>query len=166
MGPARCRMGEPIRVLYVDDNARSLETRSAFLGEFDRLEVVTGPSAAAGLARLAESHVDCVVSDHDMPGMDGVEFLETVRVDHPSLPFIVFSGCGHRDVVEDALGAGATDFVRKSAVSGTYALLANRIENAVDHHRVRRRLARLERDLGDCGSGDTGEPRVRRDTTR
>jgi DNA-binding NtrC family response regulator len=67
-----------------------------------------------------------------MPGMDGIEFLETVCNEHPELPFILFTGKGGEDVASDAPRAGATDSIRKQSGSEQYELLANRIQNAVE----------------------------------
>ena len=79
-----------IRVLHVDDDGAFAELTAAFLQrEDDRIEVVTATDTGEGLDRLAERDVDCVVSDYDMPGLDGLAFLEAVRATDPDLPFII-----------------------------------------------------------------------------
>jgi PAS domain S-box-containing protein len=143
MFPAR----DTVRVLHVDDDRAFAETTAAFLEETDdRFEVETATSADEGLERL-EDDVDCVVSDYDMPGRNGIEFLETVRADRPALPFILFTGKGSEEVASDAISAGVTDYLHKKGGTSQYALLANRIANAVEQYRSRVALEESQKRL-------------------
>jgi PAS domain S-box-containing protein len=126
-------MTERVRVLHVDDEPGFAELAAEFLErEDDRIEVVTATSAADGLDVLADEPVDCVVSDYDMPGRNGIEFLESVRGDHPELPFVLFTGKGSEEVASDAFSAGATDYLQKEGGTDQYTLLANRVLNYVE----------------------------------
>ena len=137
-----------IRVLHVDDDPDlSALVAAALEREDDRFEVETAASPAEGLERLADERVDCVVSDYDMPGTNGIEFLERVRVDHPDLPFILYTGKGSEEVASDAISAGVTDYLQKGTGTDQYALLANRIDNAVSAARSRRALEERNRRL-------------------
>jgi len=132
-------MGRPIRVLFVDDDAATLAARGDFLAEHERIEVVAESRVADALDRLADD-VDCVISDYDMLGTDGIEFCRLIREDRPDLPFVLFTGRRSASVVERALAAGVTDYVPKRCCESPYVLLAHRIERAVDCHRARQRL--------------------------
>jgi PAS/PAC sensor hybrid histidine kinase (EC 2.7.13.3) len=135
-----------IHVLHVDDDpdfatltARVLES------ECERLEVLTASSADEGLSRLETAAVDCVVSDYDMPGRNGVEFLEAVRERHQDLPFILFTGKGSEEIAAEAVRAGATDYLQKGAGTDQYALLANRVTNAAERYATERELRETHR---------------------
>jgi len=129
--------GGPIRVLIVDDNPRFGELAEMFLEEeFEDIRVRAVTSAAEGEDVLAEATVDCVVSDYQMPEKDGVEFLRSVREDHPELPFIIMTGKGDETVASEAISAGVTDYIRKEAGSEHYDLLAHRIRNVVGQQRA------------------------------
>ena len=133
---------DTIHVLHVDDDPGFLDIASEFLErDTDRISVRTATSAADGLAILADEDVDCIVSDYDMPGTDGIEFLQTVRTDYSDLPFLLYTGKGSEGVASDAISAGVTDYLQKETGTDQYTILANRIENAVDRHRAQR-LAR------------------------
>ena len=136
-----------IRVLHVDDEAPFVELTAAFLtAADDRFSVVTAPTPADGLDRLASDTIDCVVSDYRMPSTTGIEFLEAVRADDPSLPFILFTGEESTAVADDAIAAGATDVLRKRSGTEQFDRLAARIRAAVERHRaqqVRHRYQRL-----------------------
>ncbi|GAA0514996.1 PAS domain S-box-containing protein [Halorubrum aquaticum] len=137
-----------IRVLHVDDDPGLAEMVATFLErEDDRIEVRTEHDAEAGLRALADDEVDCVVSDYDMPGRDGIELLRAVRADHPDLPFVLFTGKGSEEVASEAISAGVTDYLQKRSGTEQYALLANRIRNAVDADRARELLAERTRRL-------------------
>ncbi|TKX85769.1 PAS domain S-box protein [Halorubrum sp. SS5] len=124
---------DQIRVLHVDDDSQFVETAAALLeAEREQLTVETATSASEGLQQLAAAPVDCVVTDHVMPDLTGLEFLEAVREDHPDLPVILFTGKGSEALASDAIAAGVTEYLPKSAVSGEYGVLADKIHNAVD----------------------------------
>jgi len=134
---------EPLRVLHVDDEPDFAELAATFLErEREEFEVDTATSATEGLAFLAEADdtVDCIVSDYDMPGMDGLEFLETVREEHPKLPFVLFTGRGSEEIASEAITAGVTEYLNKGSGTDQYAVLAHRIDNAVSQYRAEREL--------------------------
>jgi len=135
-----------ISILHVDDQADFLEMAAHFFKrKHERFAVETATSASEGLTRLSETEVDCIVSDYEMPGMNGLEFLEAVREEHPDLPFILFTGKGSEEVASDAISAGVTDYLQKEAGSDQFTLLANRIENAVHQTRTEHRLEESHR---------------------
>jgi PAS domain S-box-containing protein len=139
-------MDAPIRVLLVDDVADFAAVAAELLErEDDRLDVTTETDPSASLDRLAESAFDCLVSDYQMPGMDGLELLGAVRERWPTLPFVLFTGKGSEEIASEAISAGATDYVRKGTATDQYALLANRIVQAVSKRRNRARADRFER---------------------
>jgi PAS domain S-box-containing protein len=139
---------DTINVLHVDDEPEFADLTATFLErEDDRFEVETATSASEALADFAISTFDCIVSDHDMPSMNGIEFLEAVREEHPDLPFILYTGKGSEEVASDAITAGVTDYLQKGSGTDHYTLLANRIENVVESRRSQQKLAERDRDL-------------------
>ncbi|WP_372913116.1 PAS domain S-box protein [Salinigranum sp.] len=133
----------PIRVLHVDDDEQFAELSAVFLErEDDRLAVETASSVDEGLDLLAEDDFDCVVSDHDMPGRDGIDLLWAVRDESLQLPFILFTGKGSEEIASEAISAGVTDYLQKRGGTSQYAVLANRITNAVGQALARRERQR------------------------
>lgn len=137
-----------VRVLHVDDEPDVADVAATFVEqEDDRFDVETAPSASDGLERLARTAFDCIVSDYEMPGTDGIEFLESVREMHPDLPFILYTGRGGEEVASDAISAGVTEYLQKETGTSQYTVLANRIQNAVEKHYAQRKLADREQRL-------------------
>jgi CheY-like chemotaxis protein len=68
-----------ITVLYVDDEPVLLDIGKTFLERGGEFRVETIGSAPEALALLRNRAYDAIVSDYEMPGMDGITFLKTVR---------------------------------------------------------------------------------------
>ncbi|SFR48401.1 hybrid sensor histidine kinase/response regulator [Halorubrum sodomense] len=132
-------MSDRIPVLLVDDDPDLRAVTASFLErEEDRLAVETAADAAAGLDVLADREVECIVSDYEMPGKDGLAFLESVRERDPDLPFVLFTGRGSEEVASEAISAGVTDYLQKRGGTERYERLANRIVEAVEKRRAER----------------------------
>jgi len=140
--------GDRSRVLHVDDDADLAELTATFLErEAPTLDVETVTSADDALDRLDDATYDCIISDYEMPGMNGIEFLEAVRATYPELPFILYTGKGSEEVASDAISAGVTDYLQKEGGTDQYAVLANRVTNVVGHFRSEQLIERSEKRL-------------------
>ncbi|WP_162415043.1 PAS domain S-box protein [Haloarcula salina] len=139
-------MRSQVRVLHVDDDPDLTAVVAQFLErEDDRFSVETAANATDGLARLEDGDIDCIVSDYDMPGTNGIDFLEAVREFDSDLPFILYTGKGSEEIASDAISSGVTDYLQKSGGTDQYTVLANRIANAVEAYRATRDLERKSR---------------------
>ncbi|MDZ7688337.1 MAG: PAS domain S-box protein [Halobacteriales archaeon] len=142
-----------IRVLHVDDEPDVGELVTVYLEREGDIEVVTETDAEAGLERIDSGDIDCVVSDYDMPGMDGLEFLQAVRDDYPDLPFILFTGKGNEEIASEAISAGVTDYLQKGTGTDQYAVLANRVENATRRYHAEKEMRRGFRAIETAREG-------------
>ena len=134
------RVLEQIRVLHVDDHPDVTDLTATFLErEDDRYIIEAAASASEGFDRLDDNDYDCIVSDYDMPGQDGIEFLRTVREEYPDIPFILYTGKGSEAIASEAISAGVTDYLQKGTGTSQYEVLSNRITNAVEQARANRR---------------------------
>ena len=128
---------EAVRVLHVDDEPAFLDLAETFLSRYG-LAVTTAESVPAAREHLAAGGVDCVVSDYELPGADGIDFLRTVREEHPKLPFVLFTGKGSEEVASEAISAGVTDYLQKETGTEQWRVLANRVGNVVERRRSER----------------------------
>lgn len=102
-----------ISVLYVDDETDYHLIVSKFLNKNPDFSVVTCPGAQAALVLLEKRSFDVVVSDYQMPGMDGITLLKEIRSTYGTLPFILFTGRGREEVIIDAVNYGADYYLQK-----------------------------------------------------
>jgi CheY-like chemotaxis protein len=133
-----------IRVLHVDDAPELVEMNRRQLAAYDeRIELEVTRSVADGRERLAEDAFDCLVSDYEMPGTNGIEFCETLREEDIELPFILYTSTPSDAVATAALSAGVTDYVQKERGTAHLSILANAIVTAVESQRTRQTRNRL-----------------------
>ena len=135
-----------VRVLLVDDETDLADVVAINLQQRrESFSVTTATGGQDALSVFESTAVDCVVSDYEMPGMDGLALLREIQQRDESVPFILYTGRGSEEIASEAISAGVTDYLQKRATSDQYDVLANRVENAVARHRSER--ARQETEL-------------------
>ena len=72
-------MADPLRVLYVDDEPGLLSIGKLFLEREGAFAVDTVTSAVAALEQLEREQYDAIISDYQMPEMDGITFLKQLK---------------------------------------------------------------------------------------
>jgi PAS domain S-box-containing protein len=133
-----------IRVLHVDDAPELVEMNRRYLEQHDeRIQLEVTRSVAEAMERLAEEPFDCLVSDYEMPGTNGIEFCERVRDAYAELPFVLYTSTPSDAVATEALSAGVTDYVQKERGTAHLSILANTIVTAVESRRTRQARSRL-----------------------
>ncbi len=134
-------MFQDINVLHVDDDPAIRDLTAEFLETVDdSISVRSEADPSTVPTRIDAEPIDCVVSDYRMPELDGLELCRRIRDDRPWFPFILFTSVRGEEVVEAAMDAGVTDYLRKETGTHHYTLLANRITLAVSRRRAVGRL--------------------------
>ena len=119
-------------ILYVDDEPMLLELAKIFLEKTGNFQVDTVTSATEALSILARTSYDCIISDYQMPIMDGIVFLKTVRSKGNIGPFIIFTGKGREEVVIEALNNGADFYLQKGGdPKAQFVELAHKVRQAI-----------------------------------
>jgi len=156
-------VGSEVSILHIEDDAAFAELVSNFLQrERDSFEVLTETDPRDGIKRVENERIDCVISDYDMPEMNGLGVLKEVRKKHPQLPFILFTGKGSEEIASEAISAGVTDYLQKRKGTEQYGMLANRVEQAVARRRAEKQVERGFNAIETANDGisllnDTGE---------
>lgn len=122
------------KVLVVDDKELMRDSVGAILSRKGHV-VVTSPDGRGALARIAERRPECVVTDLQMPGMNGLELLEGIRKIDAELPVVFMTAFGTVETAVDAMRKGAFDYVTKP-FSGDELSIA--VERALEHARLLR----------------------------
>lgn len=109
-------MGE-IRALIVDDSSvmRKIVERALRQAGLDSLIVVEAASGVEGLEALKAGPVDLILTDINMPAMDGLEFLRQIRAQQlaPGVPVVMITTESSEEHVKQAISAGARGYIRK-----------------------------------------------------
>jgi two-component system chemotaxis response regulator CheY len=107
----------PVDVLIVDDSAaiRKILQRVLVQAEVPLGQVVEAGDGVEALARLKETKVGLILSDINMPNMDGLQLLNAVKADEglKSVPFIMVTTEGGTSKVMEAVNLGAVGYVKK-----------------------------------------------------
>ena len=90
---------KPIRVLHVDDELGLLKVAKQCLELQGAFQVDTAGSVEEALNKLKGKEYDAVVSDYQMPGKDGLEFLEELRQKGNVIPFIMLTDKGAQSTI-------------------------------------------------------------------
>jgi len=101
------------KILVIDDDARDRGLLVAVLEERG-YEVILADNGRTGLMLCHRQTPDAVVLDLNMPGIDGRSILQQLRILHPTLPVVVFSGLSTEEVEQEMLNQGATAFIQKA----------------------------------------------------
>lgn len=141
-------MTRSIRVAHVDDDSDYQLLTKSYLERIDpNISIVPIENPSAILNHDLDEF-DCIISDYDMPGTDGIELLETIRKRDTGLPFILFTGKGSEEVASEAISTGVTDYLQKGGDESVFTVLANRITNSVEQYHSSQELqqsqARIE----------------------
>ena len=101
------------KILVIDDDAHDRDLLGSVLEERG-YGVIVAENGRTGLMLCHRQQPDAVVLDLRMPEMDGRSVLQQFRTLHPSLPVVVFSGHGTKEVEQELLNRGATAFIQKA----------------------------------------------------
>jgi len=101
-----------MKLLLVDDEERFLQTTAKLLVK-KGYEPLTAISGAAALELMEAKHVDVVILDVKMPGMDGVETLKHIKTRFPLVEVIMLTGHGTIDSAVEGMRTGAFDYLTK-----------------------------------------------------
>ena len=104
-------------VLIVDDSSvmRKIVERALRQAGLNLTRVVEAASGREGLEALERERVDLIVSDINMPNMDGLEFLRQIQSRElaPGVPVVMITTESGEEHVREALAAGAQGYIRK-----------------------------------------------------
>jgi CheY-like chemotaxis protein len=131
------------KILVVDDSAVDRRVATALLSQGPGLTVEGAENGAAALESLQQSPPDLIVTDLQMPQLDGLGLIQAVRVRYPRIPVVLMTAHGSEELAVEALEAGAASYVPK-------AQLPEKLLDTVEHVLALSRADRSLDVLADC----------------
>jgi len=131
-------------ILIVEDEAKMRRLLELNLGD-DGFTTFSAEDAETGLKLLRENPIDLILTDLKLPGMNGLEFLQTIKRQNAALPVVVMTAFGSVETAVEAMKAGASDYVLKP-----FSLTEMRmvIRKELDVHNLREENRSLREALG------------------
>jgi PAS domain S-box-containing protein len=146
-------------ILVVDDEENILEATKGYLDLTGTFRIDTATSAKEGLNLVAKKQYDVIVSDYQMEEMNGIEFLKVLRKSGDRVPFILFTGQGHKEVAFEALNCGANFLVIKgeeedeTSMAELVMAVKAMTERRMEEIALKRSLERFKRIYGELPVG-------------
>jgi PAS domain S-box-containing protein len=135
-------------VLYVDDEEILLGLNKIYLEKTGEFLVDTTNSALDALIKIQGKRYDAIVSDYDMPTMDGITFLKKVRSLHGDLPFLLFTGKGREEVVIEAVDNGVDFYIQKGHdMHGMIAELSHKIKRSIERRHMKDKIVQSSQQM-------------------
>ena len=134
-----------LSVLYVDDEPAFLDLCKLYLELSGEISMTGTTSAYQALEILEKSRFDVIVSDYQMPEMDGIGLLKLLQTKKYNTPFILFTGRGREEVVIQAINNGATFYLQKGGdPKSLFAELGHKIKEAARRRQAEEALKESE----------------------
>ncbi len=130
-------------ILVVDDEPNYLIILSELLRD-EGFEVFTAPNGEEGLAIVQEVDLDLVITDMQMPGMNGLQLLDKIKEQNTHLPVIMITAFAEVEKAVAAMQAGAYNYLSKPFSNDE--LLIN-VNKAVHHYSLIQENSRLRKDM-------------------
>jgi DNA-binding NtrC family response regulator len=131
-------------ILIIEDEAKMRRLLELNLGD-DGFKTLSAGDAETGLKLLASEPVHLVLTDLRLPGISGLEFLQTAKQQNPALPIVVMTAFGSVETAVEAMKAGASDYVLKPFSLAEMRMV---VHKELDHSRLREENRSLREALG------------------
>ena len=118
-------MKDKLRILVVDDDKEMLETTIDIL-KVTKYDVLGTTSANEVSDILKKEKVHIILSDIKMPEMNGLDLTKRIKRDYPEIIVILMTGFGDAYTVQDALMAGADEYITKPFKKNEIELIVER----------------------------------------
>lgn len=116
-----------MKILIVEDDPVLSELLREYLQRFDHERVAVCHTAQEAFAAMSRESYDCAFIDLKLPDMDGLQVLERIKEEEPTLPIVMMSGYPTLDYAIDGMRKGASDFLTKPFTLQDMALALERV---------------------------------------
>ena len=140
-------------ILIVDDTDVDRLLMSGLLGKSADYSIIVAEDGQQALKKIEEWPIDLILTDLQMPKMDGFELVKKVREQRLEIPVILTTGVGSEEIATKALQAGAAGYIPKSKLNKLLASTVSEVLRILNSNRSydrlikRTKLSRYEFEL-------------------
>lgn len=122
------KVSQDINILVVDDSDSMRRTTKAALQQLGLFNIEVAVDGLDALQIIKQKQFGLIISDWNMPEMDGLEFLKKLRGNEATktIPFLMVTSEAKRELVIEAISAGINEYIVKPI---NVATLAAKLEN-------------------------------------
>ena len=131
-------MKEKPSVVHIDDEDDFLEVFK--LTFKDRLEITSLINSSDAIEKIKTQKFDAIITDYEMPKINGLELLKNVRQHCPDKPVIFLTGQGNEEVAREAFKAGASDYFTKDFGFAHKEKMINSVITSIEKHKTEQAL--------------------------
>ncbi len=102
-----------VTILVVDDDQTMLDLIGSALTSREQYEVILAADSESALKHMATQAFDTVISDINLPGMNGLDLLSRINIIDPKIPVILITGYAEISTMQAAIKLGVFDFLKK-----------------------------------------------------
>ena len=129
-----------VRVLVVDDSAIERHLAGRLIEKSGGLSVLSAGDGREALEVIEQQRPAVVLTDLQMPELDGLALVKEVRRRHPDIPVVLMTAYGSEEIAIEALQAGAASYVPKRALASNLVSTLRRVLEVAAVNRTRQRL--------------------------
>jgi CheY-like chemotaxis protein/anti-sigma regulatory factor (Ser/Thr protein kinase) len=142
-------MNAPSLVLVVDDSPTQ-QLQIQLVLEADGYRVTLAGDGLEALAEIERERPDLVVTDLQMPNMNGLELVSEIKSRHPTIPVILATAVGSETIAAAALQKGASSYVPKSDLASGLSPIVQQVLSLSQSARSQREIASRVESLEIC----------------
>lgn len=143
-------MSKTLKVLYAEDNKEARNQTVKLLSNFFN-EIGTASDGAEAFEKFSTENYDIIISDINMPVMNGIELLKKVREKDKEIPFLLFTAHNDRDYFLDSISYNVDGYLAKPVTLEAIVIQMNKtVKNLTikrEHESYRRKLENLNDEL-------------------
>lgn len=145
-----------LKILHLDDDAVFLDFFTISYRKL--LDITSVNNGEEALSKIRTEKFDAIVTDFDMPEMDGMQFLRTVKKEFPFMPVIFYTNQGNEQTAREIFLAGASDYFTKDFFEFAHKeKLINSLKNAHEKRLMEEAIRKHQDELEELVKLRTGQ---------
>ena len=129
------RLGSKLEILYVEDDKALLEETATILQKIFK-SVDTARSGAEGLLKFTQNRYDFVITDIEMPELNGLEMSQQIKEINPNMPIVIISAYSNSSYLIEAINIGINYYVLKPILLPQLLSTLNSVVDVIENRRV------------------------------